>query len=151
VPFEPEDFPPPFPELGVVVPSSGLPVAVNFTVDANFGIDPVKLLFETSRTCRPGKEAKLSGMEPVKLLSFRYKVLNDVRFVMAGEIVPTKPCFPKFTFIIFFCESQVMKLQLSHASLPCQELASLIGYPNAAATSSNIVTCESQGPGVLMQ
>jgi hypothetical protein len=79
-----------------VFPSNGLPVALNFNVDVNFGIGPVRLLFETSRSCRSGKVAKLSGMEPVKLLSFRYRVLNDVRFAMAGEIVPTKPSFPKF-------------------------------------------------------
>jgi hypothetical protein len=65
---------------------------------------------------------------------------------MAGEIVSTKLCFPKSTLKIFPYELQVMKLQPPHVPLHFQKLAIFIGYPNAASTSSKVVTCESQGP-----
>ena len=94
---------------------------------------------------------KASGMEPLKLLSFRYKFLNDVSFAKTAEIVPTNCCIAKLIVIIFPCESQIMKVQLVQALLPIQELASLIGYPNAEAISSNVVTWGSQRPGVFLQ
>ena len=93
---------------------------------------------------------KASGMEPLKLLSFRYKFLNDVSFAKTAEIVPTNCCLAKLIVIILPCESQIMEVQAVHALLPVQELASLIGYPNAAAISSNMVTWGSQGPGVFL-
>ena len=94
---------------------------------------------------------RASGIEPVKLLSFRYKFLNDVSFAKTAEIVPTNCCLAKLIVIIFPCESQIMKVQLVQALLPVQELASLIGYPKAEAISSNVVTWGSQGPGVFLQ
>ena len=83
---------------------------------------------------------KASGMEPVKLLSFRYKFLNDVSFVKVVEIVPTNCSLAKLIVMILLCESQIMKVQLVQALFPVQELASMIGYPNAEAISSNVVT-----------
>ena len=94
---------------------------------------------------------KASGMEPVKLLSLRYKFLNDVSFTKTGEIVPTNCCLAKLIVIILPCESQIMKVQPRQALFPVQELASMIGYPNAEAISSNVVTRGSQGPGVFLQ
>ena len=94
---------------------------------------------------------RASGIEPVKLLSFRYKFLNDVSFVEVVEIGPTNCCIAKLIVIILPCESQIMEVQPVQALLPIQELASLIGYPNAAAISSNVVNWGSQGPGVFLQ
>ena len=54
---------------------------------------------------------KASGMEPVKLLLFRCKFLNDVSFAKTGEIVPTNCCLAKLIVIILPCESQIMKVQ----------------------------------------
>ena len=50
VPFEPDGELPPLPELGAFFPIKGLPVAVSFTESPNFGINPLSLLYETSRT-----------------------------------------------------------------------------------------------------
>ena len=50
VPFEPDGELPLFPELGVFFPIKGLPIVVSFMESPNFGINPVRLLFKTSRT-----------------------------------------------------------------------------------------------------
>ena len=54
---------------------------------------------------------RASGMEPVKLLSFRCKFLNDVSFAKTGEIVPTNCRLAKLVVIILPCESQIMEVQ----------------------------------------
>ena len=38
-----------------------------------------------------GNVVKLAGIVPVKLLSFKTKSVNDVKFANAGEIVPENP------------------------------------------------------------
>lgn len=86
---------------------------------------------------------------PTRLLSFNDKLLNEVKFANAGEIVPESFCLDKLTEVTFFPEeSQLTKLQLSQALFPCQDSANDIGYPTAPATSRSAVTCGSHGPGL---
>ena len=130
----------PVPAVFPFFPIKGLPVVIRFTESPKFGIDPKRLLFETSRTLSVVMLVKASGMEPIKLLLSRYKFLNDVNFAKTGEIVPTNCCLAKLIVMILPCESQIMKVQPVQALFPVEELASMIGYPNAEAISSNVVT-----------
>lgn len=146
--------PPPEPgvPLGTPDPNSGLPPNENFTPCGKSGLSPDKLLLETSRSCRLGKDVNSLGMGPTRLLSFNEMLRKEVKFAKAGEMVPENFCFPKLTEVTFFPEeSQVMKVHPWQASLFFHDCASDMGYPSAPATSRRAVTWGSQGPGVVKQ